>query len=51
MVLNGQTVQEAVDATKKYVAENKLGRVKVNNRLRYASLSRQRYCDEPCLVY
>ena len=51
LVLNGLTVKEAIAATKKYVAENGLGRVKVNYRLRDAIFSRQRYWGEPFPVY
>ncbi len=49
--LNGLTVQEAIAATKKYVTETGLGRVKVNYRLRDAIFSRQRYWGEPFPVY
>ena len=49
--LNGLTVQEAIAATKKYVTENGLGRVKVNYRLRDANFSRQRYWGEPFPIY
>ena len=49
--LNGLTVKEAIAATKKYVVENGLGRVKVNYRLRDAIFSRQRYWGEPFPVY
>ncbi len=41
--LNGLTVKEAIAATKKYVKEAGIGRVKVNYRLRDAIFSRQRY--------
>ncbi len=49
--LNGLTVKEAIAATKKYVREQGLGRVKVNYRLRDAIFSRQRYWGEPFPVY
>ena len=49
--LNGLTVKEAIAATKKYVSEHGLGRVKVNYRLRDAIFSRQRYWGEPFPVY
>ena len=49
--LNGLTVKEAIAATKKYVSEHQLGRVKINYRLRDAIFSRQRYWGEPFPVY
>ena len=49
--LNGLTVKEAIAATKKFVTEQELGRVKVNYRLRDAIFSRQRYWGEPFPVY
>ena len=49
--LNGLSVKEAIAATKKFVTEKGLGRVKVNFRLRDAIFSRQRYWGEPFPVY
>ncbi len=49
--LNGLTIKEAIAATKKFVKEQGLGRVKVNFRLRDAIFSRQRYWGEPFPVY
>lgn len=49
--LNGLTVKEAIERTKTYVADNKLGRIKVNFRLRDAIFSRQRYWGEPFPVF
>lgn len=51
LVLNGLTVKEAIAATKRYVTEKGIGRVKVNYRLRDAIFSRQRYWGEPFPVY
>ena len=48
--LNGLTVKEAIAATKKFIAEKGIGRVKVNYRLRDAIFSRQRYWGEPIPV-
>ena len=49
--LNRLTVKEAIAATKKFVTEHHIGRVKVNYRLRDAIFSRQRYWGEPFPVY
>lgn len=49
--LNGLTVVEAIEATKKYINEKGIGRLKTNYRLRDAIFSRQRYWGEPFPVY
>ena len=49
--LNGMEVKDAIAATKKYIAEAGIGRVKTNYRLRDAIFSRQRYWGEPFPVY
>lgn len=49
--LNGLNVKEAIAATKRFVEEKGIGRVKVNFRLRDAIFSRQRYWGEPFPVY
>ncbi|MDL2221179.1 leucine--tRNA ligase [Parabacteroides sp. OttesenSCG-928-N08] len=51
LVLNGLNVPQAIAKTKAYIAEQQLGRVKVNYRLRDAIFSRQRYWGEPFPVY
>ena len=49
--LNGLDVKDAITATKKYIADKGIGKVKVNYRLRDAIFSRQRYWGEPFPVY
>ena len=49
--LNGLEVKDAIAATKKYIEEKGIGKVKVNYRLRDAIFSRQRYWGEPFPVY
>ena len=49
--LDGLEVKQAIAATKKFVTEQGLGRVKVNYRLRDAIFSRQRYWGEPFPIY
>ncbi len=51
LILNGMTIKEAIAETKRFVEAHKLGRVKVNYRLRDAIFSRQRYWGEPFPVY
>ena len=48
--LNGMTVKEAIAATKRFIEEKGIGRVKTNYRLRDAIFSRQRYWGEPIPV-
>ena len=49
--LNGMEVKDAIAATKRYIEQKGIGRVKVNYRLRDAIFSRQRYWGEPFPVY
>ena len=49
--LNGMEVKDAIAATKKYIEEKGIGKVKVNYRLRDAIFSRQRYWGAPFPVY
>lgn len=49
--LNGMEVKDAIAATKRYISEQGIGKVKVNYRLRDAIFSRQRYWGEPFPVY
>lgn len=49
--LDGMSVDEAIGAMRDYVDEHKLGRKRVNYRLRDAIFSRQRYWGEPIPVY
>ncbi|SBV95352.1 leucine--tRNA ligase [uncultured Dysgonomonas sp.] len=49
--LDGLTVKDAIDKAREYIKEHKLGRIKVNYRLRDAIFSRQRYWGEPFPVY
>ena len=49
--LNGKEVKDAIAATKRFIEEKGIGKVKVNFRLRDAIFSRQRYWGEPFPVY
>ncbi|MDR0537272.1 MAG: leucine--tRNA ligase [Tannerellaceae bacterium] len=50
-ILNGLTVKDAIAKAKKHVEDEKIGRIKVNYRLRDAIFSRQRYWGEPFPIY
>ncbi len=49
--LNGLEVKDAIAATKRFIEQKGIGKVKVNYRLRDAIFSRQRYWGEPFPVY
>ena len=49
--LNGLSVKQAIDKTRKHVVEQGIGRLKINYRLRDAIFSRQRYWGEPFPIY
>ena len=51
LCLDGMEVKDAIAATKRFIEEKGIGRVKVNYRLRDAIFSRQRYWGEPFPVY
>lgn len=50
-IINGMTYQEATDTLIKWLEERKLGKGKVQYRLRNAVFSRQRYWGEPVPAY
>ncbi len=50
-IINGLEYKEATDLLIKYLEENKIGKGKIQNRLRNAVFSRQRYWGEPVPVY
>ncbi len=49
--INGMEVRDAIAATKRFIEQEGIGKVKVNYRLRDAIFSRQRYWGEPFPVY
>lgn len=49
--LNGLNYQDAIDKSLKFLEENKIGRSKINYRIRDAIFGRQRYWGEPFPVY
>ena len=49
--LNGMEVKDAIAATKRFIEEKGIGKVKTSYRLRDAIFSRQRYWGEPFPVY
>ncbi|MDR2520383.1 MAG: leucine--tRNA ligase [Bacteroidales bacterium OttesenSCG-928-I14] len=49
--LNGLTVKEAIQKSKEYIENKKIGNSKTNYRLRDAIFSRQRYWGEPLPIY
>ncbi len=49
--ITGLEVPEAIRKTAEYIEQNKIGKVKVNYRLRDAIFSRQRYWGEPFPIY
>lgn len=49
--INGLTYQEAIQTVNAWLEENKVGKAKVNYRMRDAIFGRQRYWGEPIPVY
>lgn len=49
--MNGLTVQEAIEAGIKFIEEHRIGKGKINYRMRDAIFGRQRYWGEPFPVY